>query len=223
MYGIETAFEARFSTGQSQVQGRTIGFNAEYDALPGVGHACGHNLIATSTLASAVGVEAVMKKLGFAGTVVVMGTPAEESGGGKWIMAKNGAWKDMDACVMTHGMADFSTPVCMTKASWKMKAAFHGKSAHAGAAPWTGINACDAIVQAYNGIALLRQQMAKDESIQGVITQAGKAANLIPDYAEGLFSVRAPTMKKLEGLRRRVAPIFDAAAQATGCRVELEW
>lgn len=223
MYGIETAFEARFSTGQSQVQGRTIGFNAEYDALPRVGHACGHNLVATSTLASAVGVEAVMKKFSLAGTVVVMGTPAEESGGGKWIMVKNGAWKDMDACVMTHGMPDFNIPVCVTKASWKMRAAFHGKSAHAAAAPWTGINACDAIVQAYNGIGLLRQQMARDDSIQGVITQTGKAANLIPDYAEGLFSVRAPTMKKLDALRNRVAPIFDAAAQATGCTVELEW
>lgn len=223
VYGIETAFEARFSLEQGQSQGRTVAFNAEYDALPGLGHACGHNLIATSTLASAVGVEAAMKKFSLPGTLVVMGTPAEESGGGKWIMAKHGAWKGFDACVMTHGMPDFNTPVCMTNASWKMNVSFYGKSAHAAAAPWTGINACDAIVQAYNGIALLRQQIAKDESIQGVITQAGKAANLIPDYAEGLFSVRAPTMKRLDGLKNRVAPIFEAAAQATGCTVKLEW
>jgi metal-dependent amidase/aminoacylase/carboxypeptidase family protein len=121
VYGIETAFEARFSVKEG---GRTVCFNAEYDALPGIGHACGHNLIATSSVASAVGVEAVMKAHALPGTLVVMGTPAEESGGGKWIMAKQGAWKGFDACVMTHGMPDFGTPVCVTKASWKMRATF---------------------------------------------------------------------------------------------------
>ncbi|ETS74220.1 hypothetical protein PFICI_14086 [Pestalotiopsis fici W106-1] len=220
VYGIETAFEARFSVREG---GRTVCFNAEYDALPGVGHACGHNLIATSAVASAVGVEAVMKAHNLAGTLVVMGTPAEETGGGKWIMAKNGAWKGFDACVMTHGMPNFSTPMCQTKASWKMRAKFHGKTAHAAAAPWTGRNACDAIVQAYNGIALLRQQIEKTESIQGCILEAGKAPNLIPDYAEGVFSVRAPTSPQLEALRKRFEPIFHGAAAATGCTVELDW
>ncbi|PYI31841.1 hypothetical protein BP00DRAFT_456666 [Aspergillus indologenus CBS 114.80] len=218
--GIETAFEARFSV---QEGGRTVCFNAEYDALPGVGHACGHNLIATSTLASAVAVESVLKSRNLPGTVVVMGTPAEESYGGKWIMAKNGAWQGFDACVMTHGMPDFSTPVCMTKASWKLRAKFHGKSAHAAGAPWTGRNACDAIVQAYTGIALLRQHIEKSESIQGCILEAGKVPNLIPDYAEGMFSVRAPTVKQIEALRARVEPIFHGAAAATGCTVELDW
>lgn len=102
VYGIDTAFEARFSLPGRAAEGRTVCLNAEYDALPGVGHACGHNLIATSALASAVGVEAVMRARGLPGTLVVMGTPAEESGGGKWIMAKNGAWKGFDACVMTQ-------------------------------------------------------------------------------------------------------------------------
>ncbi|KAH8669092.1 hypothetical protein BX600DRAFT_539187 [Xylariales sp. PMI_506] len=220
VYGIQTAFEARFSVGTS---GRTVCFNAEYDALPGIGHACGHNLIATSALASAVGVEAVMKAMGISGTVVVMGTPAEESGGGKWIMAQKGAWKGFDACVMTHGMPDFGTPVCVTKASWKMRAEFHGKTAHAATAPWTGHNACDAIVQAYTGVALLRQQIAKDESIQGVILEAGKAANLIPDFSQGLFSVRSPTVKRLNVLKEKVAHIFNAAAEATGCTVKVDW
>ncbi|RAH43056.1 M20 family metallopeptidase [Aspergillus brunneoviolaceus CBS 621.78] len=220
VYGIETAFEARFSIRDG---GRTVCFNAEYDALPGVGHACGHNLIATSTLASAVAVETVIRSRNLPGTVVVMGTPAEESYGGKWIMAKNGAWRDCDACVMTHGMPDFSTPVCMTKASWKLRAKFHGKSAHAAGAPWTGRNACDAIVQAYTGIALLRQHIEKSESIQGCILEAGKVPNLIPDYAEGMFSVRAPTVKQIEVLRARVEPIFHGAAAATGCTVELDW
>ncbi|VUC25569.1 unnamed protein product [Clonostachys rosea] len=220
VYGIETAFEARFTLKEG---GRTVCFNAEYDALPGIGHACGHNLIATSSLASAIGVEAVMKSRQLDGTLVVMGTPAEESGGGKWIMATNGAWKGMDACVMTHGMRNFSTPLCCTKASWKMRAKFRGRGAHAAAAPWEGRNACDAIVQAYNGIALLRQQLRNDESVQGVILEAGKAMNLIPEYSEGIFSIRAPNMKRLEALKARFSPIFQSAADATGCKVELEW
>ncbi|OJZ81624.1 hypothetical protein ASPFODRAFT_52009 [Aspergillus luchuensis CBS 106.47] len=220
VYGIETAFEARFFVKEG---GRTVCFNAEYDALPNIGHACGHNLIATSALASAVAIEHMIKTHNLPGTVVVMGTPAEESQGGKWLMAQNGAWKGFDSCVMTHGMADFSTPVCCTKASWKLRAKFYGRSAHAAAGPWTGINACDAIVQAYNGIALLRQHIQKSESIQGCILEAGKVANLIPDYAEGVFSVRAKTVREVEALRERVEGVFQGAAGATGCRVEMEW
>lgn len=107
VYGLDTAFEARFSlsspsSGSKSLPGRTVCLNAEYDALPGVGHACGHNLIATSALASAVGAEAVMRARRLPGTLVLMGTPAEESGGGKWIMARNGAWRGFDACVMTQ-------------------------------------------------------------------------------------------------------------------------
>ncbi|KIM97182.1 hypothetical protein OIDMADRAFT_57819 [Oidiodendron maius Zn] len=220
VYGIETAFEARFSVREG---GRTVCFNAEYDGLPDIGHACGHNLIATSSIASAIGVEAVVKSRNLAGTIIVMGTPAEESGGGKWIMARHGAWRGVDMCVMTHGMANFSTPLCITKASWKLKARFQGKTAHAAAAPWTGRNACDAIVQAYSGIALLRQHIQKSESIQGCILEAGKASNLIPDYAEGSFSVRAPTIKQANALKARVEPIFRGAADATGCIVDLDW
>lgn len=164
-----------------------------------------------------------MKAHNVPGTLVVMGTPAEETGGGKWIMANHGAWKGFDACVMTHGMSDFHTPTANFRASWKMKAKFHGKTAHAAAAPWTGRNACDAIVQAYNGIALLRQQIEKTESIQGVILKAGTAPNLIPDYAEGAFSVRAINSPKLEALKKRTEPIFHSAAAATGCTVEVEW
>ncbi|PYI02592.1 hypothetical protein BO78DRAFT_410495 [Aspergillus sclerotiicarbonarius CBS 121057] len=220
VYGIETAFEARFSVKEG---GRTVCFNAEYDALPNIGHACGHNLIATSALSSAIGLESILKTHSIPGTLVVMGTPAEESQGGKWLMAQHGAWKSFDSCVMTHGMPDFSTPVCCTKASWKLRAKFRGKSAHAAAGPWTGKNACDAIVHAYTGIALLRQHIQKSESIQGCILEAGKAANLIPDYAEGVFSVRAMTVKGVEELRERVEGVFYGAAGATGCKVELEW
>jgi amidohydrolase len=188
-----------------------------------IGHACGHNLIATSTLASAIAVEAVLKLKRLPGTVMVMGTPAEESGGGKWIMGNNGAWRGVDACLMTHGMADFSTPLCITVASWKVRARFRGLGAHAAAAPWKGRNACDAIVHAYTAMAMMRQHIEKDQSIQGCILEAGKAANLVPDYAEGVFSIRAPTMHKLNELRARFEPIFEAAATATGCTVTVDW
>ena len=138
-------------------------------------------------------------------------------------MANHGAWKDCSVVLMTHAMPDFSTARTVTKASWKFRAKFHGKAAHAAAAPWNGNNACDAIVMAYNGLGLLRQQIQKTESIQSVILEAGKAPNIIPDYAEGSFSLRAFDSKALERLRSRVIPIFDGAAASTGCTVELFW
>lgn len=164
-----------------------------------------------------------METLGVPGTVVVMGTPAEETGGGKYIMANNGAWRDCDVCLMTHAMQDYSTPVLISRASWKFRATFHGKPSHAAYAPWNGQNACDAIVMAYNGLACLRQQIQKTETIQSVILEAGKAPNIIPDYAAGTYSIRAKDAKALEALRKRVVPIFEGAAAATGCTVKLYW
>ncbi|KAF9636657.1 Peptidase M20 [Lasiodiplodia theobromae] len=197
VYDIETAFEARFTVGEG---GRTVAYNAEYDALPKIGHACGHNLIATSTLASALGTAAALRHTKTAGTVLVVGTPAEETGGGKYYMALRGAWRDAHACLMTHPMPDFSTP---------------------------GRNACDAIVGAYEGIARLRQHLntTKDggESVQGVILKAGEAPNVVPDYAEGTFSIRARNTAGLHRLRERVEPVFTGAAAAAGCEVELCW
>ena len=138
-------------------------------------------------------------------------------------MANNGAWKDCDMCVMTHGMPQFSTPMCITKASWKFRAKFHGVSSHAAAAPWNGRNACDAIVMAYNGLGLLRQQLEKSDSIQGVILTAGKAPNVIPNFAEGTYSLRSKNSAGLDALKARVIPIFEGAASSTGCTVELFW
>lgn len=116
-----------------------------------------------------------------------MGTPAEETGGGKDIMAKNGAWKGVSACIMTHPMPNYSTPLSLMKASLKFRAKFHGRAAHAAGAPEEGRNACDAIVMAYNGLAMLRQQIKKSESIQSVILSAGKAPNVIPDFSEASY------------------------------------
>lgn len=164
-----------------------------------------------------------MKAFGIAGTLILMGTPAEETGGGKWIMAAHGAWKDVDVVLMTHPMPQISSPINTMKAAWKFQAKFRGKSAHAAAAPWNGANACDAIVMAYNGLALLRQHIKKEESIQSVILGAGKAPNVIPDFAEGSFSLRGKNRSALESLRGRVEPVFESAAKATGCTVELIW
>ncbi|KAI9930574.1 hypothetical protein AWENTII_007465 [Aspergillus wentii] len=164
-----------------------------------------------------------MKQFNIPGTVIVMGTPAEETGGGKFIMANHGAWKDCSVVIMTHAMPYFSIAKTVTKASWKFRAKFHGKGSHAGAAPWDGANACDAIVMAYNGLALLRQHIQKTESIHSVILEAGKAPNIIPNYSEGSFSLRAFDSVALERLRSRVIPIFEGAAAATGCTVELFW
>lgn len=185
--------------------------------------ACGHNLIATSTLASALGTAAALGHLNTPGTVLVVGTPAEETGGGKYYMAQRGAWRTASACLMTHPMADFSTPVCATKASWKFRAFFRGRSAHAAAAPWEARNACDAIVAAYDGVARLRQHLRPGESVQGVILKAGEAPNVIPDYAEGTYSIRANEAKGLQGLRARVVPVFEGAAAGAGCEVEIVW
>lgn len=129
-------------------------------------------------------------------------------------MAERGAWRNADACLMTHPMPDFSTPVCSTKASWKFRAFFRGRSAHAAAAPWEGANACDAIVGAYNGLARLRQHLRPGESIQAVILKAGEAPNVIPDYAEGTYSIRAPDSKALRVMQTRVVPVFEGAAAA---------
>jgi amidohydrolase len=192
------------------------------DALPEIGHACGHNLIATSSLASAVGVSAAMRQLQTPGTLILMGTPAEETGGGKDIMAKNGAWKGVSACIMTHPM-NYSTPLFLMKASLKFRAKFYGKASHAAGAPEEGRNACDAIVMAYNGLAMLRQHIKKNESIQSVILEAGKAPNVIPEFAEGSYSIRGKNKQALDALKERVVPIFDGAAASTGCKVEMIW
>jgi Xaa-Arg dipeptidase len=164
-----------------------------------------------------------MKAFDLPGTIIFMGTPAEETGGGKWIMAAHGAWKDVDVVLMTHPMPQISTPINTMKAALKFRVKFRGKAAHAAAAPWNGANACDAIVMAYNGLAMLRQHIKKDESIQSVILQAGKAPNIIPDFAEGSFSLRGKNRGAVESLRCRVEPVFESAAKATGCIVEITW
>lgn len=215
-FGLETSFSCEFGSG-----GRVVAFNAEYDALPGIGHACGHNLIATGSIAAFLGVVAALKENPIPGRVRLLGTPAEEGGGGKLKLIQAGAYDNVDACLMTH---PFSSPTnvaygtCM--ASSKFRATFTGKPAHAAAAPHEGINALDAAVLAYNGTSMLRQQIKDGQRIQGVLLEGGERANIITPKSILDYNVRGATVGETKELQQRVFKCFHGAAIATGCTVE---
>jgi amidohydrolase len=216
-HGLETSFSCSYGNG-----GRIVAFNAEYDALPGIGHACGHNLIATGSIAAFLGLVAVLKSdPSIKGTALLLGTPAEEGGGGKLKLIAAGAYENVSACLMTH---PFSTPgnvtygTCM--ASSKFRATFTGKAAHAAAAPHEGINALDAAVLAYNGTSMLRQQIRSDQRIQGVMIEGGERANIITPKSVLDYNVRGSTLAETKELHGRVVKCFEGAAIATGCKVE---
>ncbi|RFU28343.1 hypothetical protein B7463_g8002, partial [Scytalidium lignicola] len=217
-YGLETSFTCEYGSG-----GRVVAINAEYDALPGIGHACGHNLIATGSIAAFLGVVSVIRSKSISGRVRLIGTPAEEGGGGKIKLIKAGAYKDIDACLMAH---PFSIPhsqaygTCL--ASSKFRATFKGKPAHAAAAPHEGINALDAAVLAYTGTSLLRQQIKPDQRIQGVLLEGGLKPNIITPKSVLDYNVRGSTLGETKELQERVVKCFEGAAIATGCTVEFE-
>jgi amidohydrolase len=216
--GMATAFEATAAAGT----GPTIAVVAEYDALAGIGHACGHNLIATGAVGAGVGALRVLRQLG-KGTVKVLGSPAEEGGGGKITLIEQGVFEGIDAAVMFHP----STRTAVTHyalANSRLTFVFHGKATHAAAAPERGINALDAFVLAYNGISVLRQHVEEGTRMHGILQEGGTAPNVIPDRTSGLFSIRARDARYLrKTLMPRVEQIFQAAAAATGCTVELSW
>jgi amidohydrolase len=221
-YGVHTSFSTEYGSG-----GRVVTFNAEYDALPGIGHACGHNLIATSSLASFLGVVSVLKQTGIPGRVRLLGTPAEEGGGGKIRLVKAGAYDDVHACFMSHagpsqlfkapstGSA-YGTSLSMSK----FAVSFEGKPAHAAFAPYLGVNALDAVSVAYSAIGLLRQQIKQHERIHFIIKHGGDAANVIPVAATSDNQVRSGSLKELRELKARVMKCFEGAAIATGCTME---
>jgi amidohydrolase len=227
-YNLATSFQAEFGK-----DGRVVVFNVEYDALPGIGHACGHNLIATASLAAFFAVKALLQKSAHvSGRVRALGTPAEEGGGGKIKLIDAGAYKDVDCCMMTHPMSGTMFPTkkqgvtgiaygtCV--ASAKFRATFTGRTAHAAAAPQDGINALDAAVLAYNGISMLRQQILPEQRIHGIIMEGGEKANVIPGRAKMDYNVRGRTIKETKVLQARVVRCFEGAAVATGCEVQLE-
>ncbi|CAB4433646.1 unnamed protein product [Rhizophagus irregularis] len=213
-YNVETAFVAEFSSKGGE--GRIVSFNSEYDALPGIGHACGHNLIAISGVAAAIALKAVFEKHEIPGKVKLFGTPAEEIGDGKIDLIKAGAYDDVDISLMVHPSPyEGSFYNYYALESWDIE--YFGRNAHAAGIPWEGINALDAMVLAYNNIGLLRQQILPTDRIHGVITNGGKAPNVIPDYTSAGFMIRAKTLENLRALKPRVQKCFEAAATATGC------
>lgn len=213
-YGLETAFAARAGT-----KGPEVIICAEYDALPGVGHACGHNIIATAALGAAHSLQPLADELGF--RLTVLGTPAEEKFGGKVDLINAGAFKDASAAMMIHpSPIDCVDPNVIAVAHIDIH--FHGKEAHASAYPHLGRNALDAFVQAYVNISTLRQHLLPTDKVHGIITDGGDAPNIIPAYTRSSWYVRAQTRAQLEELLPRVLACFEAGAAATGCTFEVE-
>ncbi|MEN8183630.1 MAG: M20 family metallopeptidase [Myxococcota bacterium] len=214
-YDLETAFECEVGEGDA-----TVAILAEYDALPGIGHACGHNLIATAAIGAGLALAQLDGRL--PGRVRVLGTPAEEKGGGKEVMARRGAFEGVDAAIMVHpsGVDLVTMP---SLALSEVEVVYLGEAAHASAMPERGINALDALVTAYNAIAQLRQHIRPSERIHGIFTEAGEAPNVVPARAAGRFYVRAANTGELATLKKRVEGCFEAGAAATGARVELHY
>ncbi len=212
---LPTAFRASYGEGKP-----VIALIAEYDALPGVGHACGHNIICTSAVGAAIAVRSVAREL--TGRIVVIGTPAEEILGGKVIMTRRGAFTGLDAAMMVHpGTANIATTYAL--ACQNLDIEFFGKAAHAAAHSERGINALEAMLLSFAGINSLRQHIKSTARIHGIITDGGKAPNVVPDYSAGKFMIRAEQDSYLDELQEKVLNCFRGAAAATGARLEYKW
>ncbi|KAI1375793.1 hypothetical protein F4677DRAFT_101174 [Hypoxylon crocopeplum] len=224
-YGLPTSFEAEFGS-----SGRLVFICAEYDALPEIGHACGHNLIATSSIAAFLGAAEALKQSGAVGRLRILGTPAEEGGGGKAKLIDAGAFgDDIAAAIMAHPMCEHQIfndagsyaglAALKLIASHKFRTEFRGKTAHAAGEPWNGVNALDAAVAAYSSVGLLRQQIKPDERVHAVIEVGGTVPNVITDYTRMNWNVRSPTLAGADKLLARVKACIEAAATATGCEL----
>ncbi len=212
---LPTAFRGSYGQGKP-----VIAILAEYDALPDLGHACGHNLIAVSAVGAGVASKSAIDQCG--GSVYVIGTPAEELHGGKVIMANSGAFDNLDAAMMVHpGTHDTATTEAL--ACQALEVEFFGKAAHAAAEPEAGINALEAMLQSFAAINSLRQHIKAKARIHGIITDGGQAANVVPDHSAGSFLVRAEDDAYLDELKQRVLNCFIGAATATGASLEYKW
>lgn len=212
--GLATSFLATRGTGAVR-----IGLCAEYDALPGLGHACGHNLIAAMSVGAALALAEVADEIGV--TVEVYGTPAEEGGGGKIEMLERGAFTGLDLALMAHP-APVDVAEARPFAVEHSHISFHGKAAHAAAYPEKGVNAADAFTVAQVAIGLLRQQLPPSVRVHGVLTNGGEAPNAIPEHTEGRWYVRAETSEELARTAEKVQRCFEAGALATGCELQIE-
>ncbi|MFM8856141.1 MAG: M20 family metallopeptidase [Actinomycetota bacterium] len=214
-YGLETAFEATFGSSGAEVL-----ILLEYDALPGIGHGCGHNIIAAAGLGAALSCSRFLSDI--PGRLRVLGTPAEEGGGGKIVMARNGAFDTGDAALMVHP-ADADLVSMTAIAVQTLDVTYEGIAAHAAAAPWAGRNALDAAVLGYMNIAALRQHIRPTERIHGVFTEAGEKANIVPRRAAANWYVRSDTLASLAPLKQRVSACLEGAAHACGCTMTSTW
>ncbi|MDQ3879868.1 MAG: M20 family metallopeptidase [Chloroflexota bacterium] len=212
--GLDTAIEARR---RGTRPGPVVAFLGEYDALPEVGHGCGHNLMCSSSAAAAV---AAADTVGadFAGEIRFVGTPAEEAGNGKIPLIEAGVFRDVDAALQFHPSDRTSSEIrCL--ALTEIGVAFHGVTAHASADPWLGRNALDALVTLYNSVAQWRQHLKPGERVHGIINHGGAAPNIVPDETAGRFYVRTPVDRDLDPMIERFHAMADAAAVSTGCTV----
>jgi amidohydrolase len=229
-YGLETSFKVEYGEG-----GRLVVFNAEYDALPGIGHACGHNLIATGSAAAFIAAAEAIRDNHIQGRVCLLGCPAEESGGGKIRLLRAGAYEDVDACLQGHPAGPSSLAVKHGRRSFhgiaatkstarkQVNVTFKGTNAHAGMSPWEGKNALDALVASYVNISLLRQQIPPTARIHGIVRHGGDAPNIIPDMASLEYGIRHSTAATVDALAVQVDACFQAGAMATGCTVDCSW
>ena len=217
--GMETAFRAEYSRGKG---GGTFALAAEYDALAGLGHGCGHNLIGVASVAGAYAAKTYMDKHGIDGKIVVLGTPGEEGGGGKVLMLRNAdCLKNVDAVMMSHAAADTTRGDSGSSGIRRYEVTFHGLAAHAAGSPEKGINALDAQILLFNAVGLYRQQMERDASIHGIILEGGDAANIIPDHTKCRFYIRSHQEAIIDKIYDRFAKMVEGAALMTGCTSEI--
>lgn len=213
---IETAFRATVGSGEPRVA-----IICEYDALPGVGHGCGHNIIGTSSAAAGVALRGLMDEMG--GTLHVIGTPAEEAAGGKVYMAARGAFDGLTCAMMVHP-GNRNTAVAFALTCLELDIEFEGKEAHAAARPELGLNALDAMVAAFVNIGLLRQQMRDSARVHGIITDGGQAVNVIPNHTAAKLLLRSEDDDYMDDiLKPKVLACFEGAAAATGCKLTHRW
>ena len=216
---IPTAFLGRYKSGNG---GPVVAILAEYDALPGIGHGCGHNTFAITSLGTAIILKEMMKEKNINGELLIIGTPAEETSGSKVLMAKEGVFKNVDVAMAAHATGEMHKRSGHSQAMEALQFTYVGKTAHAAGNPYDGINALDGVIMLFNSINALRQQTRETARIHGIISNGGEAANIIPELAVANFYVRANSLEYLKELVKKVKNCAKGAAIATGTQVLIE-
>ena len=216
LLGIETSFRAIYD---SKKPGATIGYLCEYDALPEIGHGCGHNMIGVMSSAAGIALSKVIDEIG--GKIIVYGTPAEETNGAKVVFAEEGIFDELDVAMLVHP-SDVNMKSGTTQALYPLEFRYKGKTAHAASCPQNGVNALNSVIQLFNGIDALRQHVTPDVRMHGIIVKGGVAANIVPDEAVAQFYFRAATKETLDDILTKVKNIAQGAALMTGATLEME-